>query len=168
MKLTYRNLHDAIRALLLKRFPDISWTNDDGEREPKADFDNVEKKDAPCFYIELAPQRVKTWDAVTAERSIDVDVHYFGQEDEDGNVSRAELYDMGDALDALFRPVFYVADRAITINDAEITIVDEVLHYIFKLEFADVFTDEEAPAEVTDVMQELTLNIDKEEKPNGK
>ena len=163
MMLSFAKLRAAISGLLYDKFPQIR-DGDDG----RIFFDNVERLERPCFYVEIAPQRTRTFDAVISERSLSVDVHYFGTEDADGNIDRTELYDMADALDAAFRPVLYVADRAITINDAEMQIVDEVLHYIFTLAFADAFTEEEHPAKDADLMQILTLNIDKEEKPNGK
>ena len=64
-------------------------------------------------------------------------------EDKNNRIKRADLYEMSDSLECIFRPVLKVDDRYITINDFEHTFIDEVLHFIFNLEFNDAFTDEE-------------------------
>lgn len=162
MMLSLLSIRKAIVALLRTKFPKTAY---------QVHFDNVEKSKAPYFYVELTPHRSRTFDAIISERSIEVDVMYFGREDAQGNVKRSELYDVAEVLDALFRPVFFVEDRAITINEAQYRIVDEILHFTFALDFADAFTEEELSAwarTTTDLMQTLELNIDKEERTYGK
>ena len=162
MMLSLLSIRKAIVALLRTKFPKTAY---------QVHFDNVEKSKAPYFYVELTPHRSRTFDAIISERSIEIDVMYFGGEDAQGNVKRSELYDVAEILDTLFRPVFFVEDRAITINEAQYRIVDEILHFTFSLDFADAVTEEETPAwarTTTDLMQTLELNIDKEEKTYGK
>lgn len=52
-----------------------------------------------------------------------------------------------------------VGDRYITILSAERTMVDDVLHYIFDLQFTDAWTDEEVGYIRGDLMQSLELQL---------
>jgi len=124
-----RSIKKACTALLKQKYPKYA-----------VHFDNVEKRDAPYFYIEMQPL-IRTVDRIYNERTIQVDITFVPDEDRYGRVDRAVLYDIADTLDTRIRPVFYVEDRAITILDAEITFVDDILHYIFNLDFRDNFDD---------------------------
>ncbi len=145
--ITYRNIKKAIVGILRKNFPD-----------EKVHFDNVEKADAPYFYVEMQPL-VTTVDDVYSDRDIEIDIQYIPKEDQWGRVSRMVLYDMAEKLDKAIRPVFYVEDRAITILGAESTVHDEVLHYIFRLDFTDA---DMKSGEEYETMEDLSLNIGKE------
>lgn len=145
--ISLRSMKKAFTALLKQNYPKYA-----------VHFDNVEKRDAPYFYVEMQPL-IRTVDRVYSERTIQVDITFVPDEDRYGRVDRAVLYDIADTLDALVRPVFYVEDRAITILDAETTIRDEVLHYIFNLEFADY---REVKGLTEDLMEELQFTLKKE------
>lgn len=106
----------------------------------KVHFDNVEKSDAPYFYVEFMPTAT-TVDDLFSDRLIQVDITYIHPKDAMGRVSRTAVFEVADALDKVFRPVLAVKDRHITILDAEMTIVDDILHYIFNLDFRDNFED---------------------------
>ena len=69
------------------------------------------------------------------------------------------MFDVGDALDLMFRPCLQVGDRYITILSAETTMVDDVLHYIFDLQFTDAWTDEEVGYIRGELMQTLGLSL---------
>ena len=125
--ISLRSIKKAFTALLKQKYPKYA-----------VHFDHVEKRDAPYFYIEMQPL-IHTVDRIYSERTIQVDITFVPDADRSDHVDRAVLYDIADALDALIRPVFYVEDRAITILDAEMTIVDDILHYIFNLDFQDNF-----------------------------
>lgn len=153
MMLTLKELRSAICSLIRSKYPKPTY---------EVHFDNVEKSKAPYFYIELNP-RARSFDDIISERSIEVDIAYFSAEDAQGNIKRSDLYEKEEELYALFFPVFYAADRAITILEAETAIVDEVMHFIFRLDFADAFRQDELPALQAELMQELTLNLEKEE-----
>lgn len=142
-----RSMKKAFTALLKQNYPKYA-----------VHFDNVEKRDAPYFYVEMQPL-IRTVDCVYSERTVQVDITFVPDEDRYGRVDRAVLYDIADTLDALVRTVFYVEDRAVTILDAEITIHDEVLHCIFNLEFADY---REANRLTEDLMEELQFTLKKE------
>lgn len=142
--ISLRNIKAAFVALLNQTYPAYA-----------VHFDNVEKQDAPYFYVEMQPI-IHTVDRVYSERTIQVDITFVPAEDKYGRVDRAQLYDIADALDGCIRPVFYVEDRAITAMDAETTIHDDILHYIFNLEFADY---REAKRLTDDLMGELQITI---------
>lgn len=142
--ISLRSIKKAFTALLKQNYPEYA-----------VHFDNVEKRDVPYFYVEMQPL-IHTVDRVYSERTIQVDITFIPDEDRYGRVDRTVLYDVADTLDALIRPVFYVEDRAITVLDAETTIHDEVLHYIFNLEFADY---REANRLTEDLMEELQLTL---------
>lgn len=143
--MTLRTIKAAIVALIKTKYP-----------SSKVHFDNVEKSDAPYFYVEMQPM-ASTVDRIYTERTIQIDIQAILKEDASGRINRTELYDIADTIDILFRPVFYVDDRAITILESETTIHDDILHYIFNLEFRDA---DEYKQVVYELMQSLgfTLN----------
>ena len=52
-----------------------------------------------------------------------------------------------------------VGDRYITILSAETTMVDDVLHYIFDLQFTDAWNDEEVGSIRGELMQSFELRL---------
>ena len=72
-------------------------------------------------------------------------------------VKHTDLLDVADALDAAFHGHIAVADRHITIYDTAAHIFDGVLHYEFKLAFADTIAA--LPEELAEYEfgEELTL-----------
>ena len=129
--LKLRTIQKALVDLLKNKYPNY-----------KVYFDNVEKSNAPYFYIEMFVHS-GVGDYNYFERTVQVDVTFLAMEDKNNRIKRADLYEMSDSLECIFRPVLKVDDRYITINDFEHTFIDEVLHFIFNLEFNDAFTDEE-------------------------
>ena len=129
--LKLRTIQKALVDLLKNKYPNY-----------KVYFDNVEKSNAPYFYIEMFVHS-GVGDYNYFERTVQVDITFRAMEDKNNRIKRADLYEMSDSLECLFRPVLKADDRYITINDFEHTFIDEVLHFIFNLEFNDAFTDEE-------------------------
>ena len=129
--LKLRTIQKALVDLLKNKYPNY-----------KVYFDNVEKSNAPYFYIEMFVHS-GVGDYNYVERTVQVDITFRTMEDKNNRIKRADLYEMSDSLECMFRPVLKVDDRYITINDFEHTFIDEVLHFIFNLEFNDAFTDEE-------------------------
>lgn len=148
--ITYRSLKARLTAILKETFPGY-----------KVHFDNVEKSDAPYFYVEMTPLKNKTFDGdgIYHDRAIDIDIQLILPEDQHGRVDRIVLYDDSLELDKAIRPVLQIEDRAITIDEADIKVHDDILHYMFTL----AFTDAEMDQVEYELMQELTLNINKEE-----
>ena len=148
--ITYRSLKARLTAILKETFPGY-----------KVHFDNVEKSDAPYFYVEMTPLKNKTFDGdgIYHDRAIDIDIQLILPEDRHGRVDRTVLYDDSLELDKAIRPVLQIEDRFITIDEADIKVHDDILHYMFTL----AFTDAEMDQMEYELMQELTLNINKEE-----
>lgn len=148
--ITYRSLKARLTAILKETFPGY-----------KVHFDNVEKSDAPYFYVEMTPLKNRTFDGdgIYHDRSVDVDIQLVLAEDSYGRVDRIALYDDSLELDKAIRPVLQIEDRAITVQDADIKVHDDILHYMFTL----AFTDAEMDQVEYELMEELELNINKEE-----
>ena len=142
-----RAIQKALVELLKSKYPNY-----------KVYFDNIEKSNAPYFYIEMFV-RSGVGDYTYFDRNVQVDITFRPIEDKYGRIKRSELYEMSDSLECLFRPVLKVDDRYITINDFEHTFIDEVLHFIFNLEFEDAFTDEEVGFIQNEVAQTLTFSL---------
>lgn len=148
--ITYRSLKARLTAILKETFPGY-----------KVHFDNVEKSDAPYFYVEMTPLKNRAFDGdgIYHDRSIDIDIQLVLAEDSYGRVDRIALYDDSLELDKAIRPVLQIEDRAITVQDADIKVHDDILHYMFTL----AFTDAEMDQVEYELMEELELNINKEE-----
>lgn len=142
-----RAIQKALVELLKSKYPNY-----------KVYFDNIEKSNTPYFYIEMFV-RSGVGDYTYFDRTVQVDITFRPIEDKYGRIKRSELYEMSDSLECLFRPVLKVDDRYITINDFEHTFIDEVLHFIFNLEFEDAFTDEEVGFIRNEVAQTLTFSL---------
>ncbi len=151
--ITLREIKAAIVNVLKTKYP-----------ECRVHFDNVEKSDAPYFYVEFMPTAT-TVDDLFSDRLIQVDITYIHPKDAMGRVSRTAVFEVADALDKVFRPVLAVKDRHITILDAEMTIVDDILHYIFNLDFRDNFED--AGRIQYELAQHLELEINKLNQTEG-
>lgn len=151
--MTLRDIKAAIVAVLNQNLKDY-----------KVHFDNVEKSDAPYFYVEFMPTAT-TVDDLFSDRLIQVDITYIHPKDAMGRVSRTAVFEVADALDKVFRPVLAVKDRHITILDAEVTIIDDILHYIFNLDFRDNFED--AGRIQYELAQHLELEINKFNQTEG-
>ena len=142
MMISLINIRDSLATLLKSGFE--GW---------KVHFDNVEKPQAPYFYVEMAA-RAKSLDEAYSERRVSLTVSAILPLNKAGRVSRKELFEIADKLDGLIRPVFRVQDRAITVLEANHVIVDDILHYYFELEFVDAV---ERP--YVDMMEELTFDL---------
>lgn len=145
--LKLRTIQKALVDLLKNKYPNY-----------KVYFDNVEKSNAPYFYIEMFVHS-GVGDYNYFERTVQVDVTFRAIEDKNNRIKRADLYEMSDSLEWIFRPVLKVDDRCITINDFEHTFIDEVLHFIFNLEFNDAFTDEEVGFVRGEVINTLSFSL---------
>lgn len=142
-----RDIQRAIVDLLKSKYPTY-----------KVYFDNVEKSNAPYFYVEMFV-RSGVGDYIYFDRIVQCDIAFRSIEDKHKRVNRAELYDMSDDLERMFRPILQVGDRYITINGFEHTIIDEVLHFIFNLEFTDAFTDEEVGFVRGELVESLAFTL---------
>lgn len=142
MMISLVDIRDSLATLLKSGFD--GW---------KVHFDNVEKPQAPYFYIEMTA-RAKSLDEAYSQRRISMTIAAIMPQNKAGRVSRKDLFEVCDKLDGLIRPVFQVKDRAITVLDANSVIVDDILHYYFELEFVDA-----AARPHVDTMEELDMDL---------
>lgn len=145
--LKLRTIQKALVDLLKNKYPNY-----------KVYFDNVEKSNAPYFYIEMFVHS-GVGDYNYFERTVQVDITFRAMEDKNNRIKRADLYEMSDSLECIFRPVLKADDRYITINDFEHTFIDEVLHFILNLEFNDAFTDEEVNFVCGELVNTLSFSL---------
>lgn len=115
-------------------------------------FDHIDKAAMPFFYVEFTAIHSTTLDEIYTDRLIQIDVMYCPAARRE--TCRNDLFLMADEIDRLFRPVLQVQDRYLTLQDVETTVHDDVLHYIFTLDFTDAFEVEETH----ELMGELTVD----------
>lgn len=124
------DIKKAITGIIKKRYP-----------KAKVYFDNIDKCETPYFYVEFTAINHVTLDEFSSDRTIQIDIMYCPAAKRE--CDRNLLFIMCDEIDRLLRPVFHVADRYLTLQDVEMKIHDDILHYIFNLDFADTFEEEE-------------------------
>lgn len=142
-----KDIRKALSDLVKANFPNWLLTY---ENSPDVEQDYI--------YIELA-EKCQTVDPVYYDRDIEIDVHVIPLPDVRGNVKRSKLYEAQDTLEQVILPVFWIGDRAITIQESTSRIVDEVLHFTFHLRFADYKPEDNKDKEL---MQELEINLSEE------
>lgn len=116
-------------------------------------FDNVKESSESYFFIDIRSRR-NTFDPVYYERSLTIDIQLRLLPDENDRIHRSELYEAADRLDMTIRPVIQIKDRFITVQEVKNRIYSDILHYEFKLEFADYL-----PEPQPEKMQELELVV---------
>ena len=80
------------------------------------------------YFVDLKPGSPVTVDGIYTDMSVMVDVTYH----EKGESNNTYLIKAAE-IDAAIRPVLSFGDRKITIGNADINVVDHVLHYIFTI-----------------------------------
>lgn len=82
------------------------------------------------YFVDIIPNGNETVDRFFTDMGVLVDIAYHEK-----NESNTAYLIKGAEIDAAVRPVFHFGDRYITINDANMKIVDHVLHYSFVINF---------------------------------
>lgn len=134
------NVFQEIKLALIKafkgKFPayavtceDLTKTDEPGQ---EADLDN-------WIFIDLAPSGNSTATPFHTDRRVLVDVAIHTASEKN-----ADYLEIMPDIDTLIRPVFRFGNRAITVHDLEMKVVDKVLHGIFTLEFRDSREEPEA------------------------
>lgn len=150
--ITLADIRKAITTALKSKFQNI-----------KVFFDDVENSTDDYFYIEFTPKS-KTIDDIYTNKIIKIDIDYVLALDENKKIDRRKLQDSISKIDILFRPIFKVKDRTFTVLETSTTIVDEILHFSFELDFVDCLDDEEISNIKYELMQ--ILELDWEENKN--
>ena len=143
--ITLADIRKAITTALKSKFQNI-----------KVFFDDVENSTDDYFYIEFTPKS-KTIDDIYTNKIIKIDIDYVLALDENKKIDRRKLQDSISKIDILFRPIFKVKDRTFTVLETSTTIVDEILHFSFELDFVDCFSDDEFDGIKYELMQNLEM-----------
>ena len=143
--ITLADIRKAITTALKSKFQNI-----------KVFFDDVENSTDDYFYIEFTPKS-KTIDDIYTNKIIKIDIDYVLALDENKKIDRRKLQDSISKIDILFRPIFKVKDRTFTVLETSTTIVDEILHFSFELDFVDCLNDDEFEGIEYELMQNLEM-----------
>lgn len=143
--ITLADIRKAITTALKSKFQNI-----------KVFFDDVENSADDYFYIEFTPKS-KTIDDIYTNKIIKIDIDYVLALDENKKIDRRKLQDSISKIDILFRPIFKVKDRTFTVLETSTTIVDEILHFSFELDFVDCLSDDEFDGIKYELMQNLEM-----------
>lgn len=143
--ITLADIRKAITTALKSKFQNI-----------KVFFDDVENSTDDYFYIEFTPKS-KTIDDIYTNKIIKIDIDYVLALDENKKIDRRKLQDSISKIDILFRPIFKVKDRTFTVLETSTTIVDEILHFSFELDFVDCLGDDEFDGIKYELMQNLEM-----------
>ena len=143
--ITLADIRKAITTELKSKFQNI-----------KVFFDDVENSTDDYFYIEFTPKS-KTIDDIYTNKIIKIDIDYVLALDENKKIDRRKLQDSISKIDILFRPIFKVKDRTFTVLETSTTIVDEILHFSFELDFVDCLSDDEFDGIKYELMQNLEM-----------
>lgn len=112
------------------------------------------EKSRTWYFLSLIPGQQGTVDGIFTDVSVLVDIAYHEKSERN-----TDYLMKGAELDAVMRPVLQFGDRAITIHNADIKVVDHVLHYSFSLPFRIANVKEQE----YDRMGELEVGLKKED-----
>ena len=124
-------------------------------------FDYVQTSDQSYIWIDVHPQKT-SWDNAYFQRILDVDIQVVLIPDEMGNVDRTDLLGISDKLDMAIMPCLRVKDRFITVQNFRSSIVDDVLHYEFTLDFTDYVPNGEYDGSNYELMKNLEVDLNKD------
>lgn len=141
----YQIIANTIMALLKAKYPNMDIFM---EQIPKINNDKESDCSEDYFFLEIVPISNTMFGALQVMRSVFINIacHISSE-------SNKEYLQMADEIDGVLRPILCFEGRAITIPNANISIVDKVLHYSFTIGFVD--GNEPSPA---DLMMELNLD----------
>lgn len=134
---TFQEIKAALIKAFKGKFPayavsceDITKTDETGRGNDLEDW----------IFLDLTPAGNSTASPFHTDRRMLVDaaIHTASEKN-------ADYLAMMPVVDALIRPVFHFGDRAITVHELEMKVVDKVLHSIFALEFRDSWEEPETP-----------------------
>ncbi len=104
------------------------------------------------YFVDIIPNGNATVDKYFTDKGVLVDIAYHEKSE-----SNTAYLIKGAEIDEKIRPVFSFGDRNITINDADMKIIDHVLHYIFSINFRHAWEQ----TNEFELMGELEMSIRK-------
>lgn len=140
------NIFEDIKTALLQTFKGLFSAYD----VFCEDMERTEDLAEDWVFIELVPVGNQTVSPDHTDRRVLVEVSIHMQAE-----TNAGYLAIMPAVDALIRPAFCFGDRAITVDNLDMKVVDKVLHCTFTLAFRD--SREELPPE-DPYMETLTMN----------
>lgn len=94
--------------------------------------DKIDKITTPAFMVKLIPGKIKVVNQMAWDRLLEVDVIFFPE-----NRTVEEMQNIEAELMMLFMPCVQIKDRYITLNDVDVVIEDDIMHFLFKIEYRD-------------------------------
>lgn len=138
----FKAIQRAIMAKLKAAIPEVKiYTND------------IEKLDKEAFFIAFLPVNQRVIDEIYVNKTFRTIIRYFPDL---LDKKQDRMYEIMDILHREFTTL-QVEDRVITVHDdAEASIVDDVLHFTIPFEFVDSLESKET----TELMETLELNYE--------
>jgi len=119
----YNAIRDALSIKLKNKYPDANIYGEEIQQGYKR----------PAFFMQLVPEAGLIVNVVHQAKNILVDICYFS----DASKPVRDMWDIAAALDDLLGYGLKVEDRVLGIIDPQPEIIDDVMHYQFKLQFTD-------------------------------
>lgn len=110
------------------------------------------------IWVELQARKTN-WDAAYFQWAINVDIQVILTPDDYAVVKYTGLWDIADSLTKAIMPCMRIKDRFITVQDFNASIIDDVLHYEFNLDFTDYVQNDEYEGAEYELMQDLKLDF---------
>ncbi len=134
---TFQEIKAALVKAFKGKFPDYAVTSEDLTKTDEPGRGNDLEN---WIFLDMIPTGNATASPFHTDRRVLVDaaIHTASEKNADYLALMPEV-------DALIRPVFRFGNRAITVHDLELKVVDRILHGIFTLEFRDSWDEPEAP-----------------------
>jgi hypothetical protein len=125
--LQYQKLRDGLARLLKNQFPlfDIFF-----EEITKTSSQTADDEMTKFIFIDIIPVQSTTRGLTQSQHLVLVDIAVF-----DASAGNREYFAIGETLDVLVRPILDLGDWKIVVQQAERKIVDNILHYIFHLNY---------------------------------
>ena len=132
-------------------------------------FNRIEKSEKSYIWIDLRHLKNSIDDAYF-QRTIGVDINVILFPDDYATVIHDDLWDIADKLTVAVMPCVKIEtedgnkskNRYITVQDFSTYIVDDVLHYEFKLEFTDYVPSNKYEETEYELMENLDIDLKEE------
>ncbi len=121
-------------------------------------FNRVTKSDTSYVWVELQARKT-SWDEAYFQRIISVNIHIIPFPNDYAEVKYSELWDISDSLTKAIMPYIKIKDRFITVYDFNSSIVDDVLHYEFEMDFTDYVQNDKYEEADYEFMENLELDF---------
>ena len=122
-------------------------------------FNGINKSDTSYVWVNFIRARKTSWDNAYFQWNISVDIQVILISDDYAEVRYTDLWDISDSLTKAIKPYIKIKDRFVTIQDFDSSIVDDILHYEFDMNFTDYVPSAEYEETEYDLMKELEMEL---------